>query len=247
VLIVGLATYVVYSLDNLLDWSGEKHLLEAIKPKWNIYLIWSIFTIPLALIGVLLLAVQSTFKFLILLGGLGTVSVAHILLTRRSKEQDLSTSAIWAENLIDSLTWALVSVLIPVRYAGRHIVAQTIMAVAYVWHLSWIGVMVWDLTKSATGGHRHKTQTLSVLLGEHHLIRLLQIVSVSSLVLAVVDILLGYFPWYNISVTSAPIANLILLSLWDRLRKMPLLYSNLFFLVDALCGLLVIAAYVIVE
>ena len=246
VLIVGFSTYVIYSLDNLLDRPGEKHLPETIKNGWNVYFLWCIFTIPLALAGTLLLVTQSAIKFLALLIGLGTISIAHILLSRQSKAHDRSTITLWIEHLTDSLTWALVVVLIPVQYAGQHIVAQVIMAVAYMWQLSWVGVMVWDLTNSAVE-RQHQTQNLSVLLGEHRVIRLLRIVSVSSWVLAVVDILLGYFPWYNLSVTFGPIASLILLSLWNRLRKTPRLYDSLFYLASTLCGLLVIAVYVIAE
>jgi hypothetical protein len=245
-LMVGFGTYVVYNLDNLLDWPSEKHLLEAIKLKWNAYLIWCIFTIPLALVSALLLTVQSTFNLLALMGGLGTISVAHILLTRQSRRQGTSAIALWVEHLTDSLTWALVIVLIPVQYARQHIVAQVIMAVAYMWQMCWVGVMVWNLTNSVVEG-QHQTQTLSALLGEHRLMMLLRIISVSSLVLAVVDIVLGYFPWYNVSVTAAPIVSLLLFPLWNRLRKTPRLYSSLFYMAVTLCSLLVIAVYALVE
>ena len=59
--------------------------------------------------------------------------------------------------------------------------------------------------------------------------------------------LLGYFPWYNVSVVAAPIANLAFLSLWNRLRRRPLLYASLFYMTGACCALLVIVVYVIVE
>jgi len=242
---VGLATYAVYSLDNLLDWPSEKHSVSVIQPRWNVYLIWCIFTIPLSLIGILLLAVPSGFSFLLLLGTLAIISLAHTVLT--SRDNSPSVVAIWAENLVASLTWALVTVLIPVRYAGQQIVAQTVMAIAFVWHLSWVGTMLWDVTGELRATHKDQLLSLPTSLGEIHLIKLLQIVSISACVLAIVDIVLVFFPWYNISVIAAPIANVILLSLWEQLRRTPLLFINLLFLVDAFCALLVILVYVVAE
>src|SRR5262249_53060952 len=118
---------------------------------------------------------------------------------------------------------------------------------AYAWHLSWINVMIWDLTRSATGGHLHQTPTLSPLIGERRVIQLLFILSISSFVLAVIDILLGYFPWYNAAVIAAPIANCILLSLWERLRRRPRLYGSLFPLGNILSNVLIILVYIVAK
>jgi hypothetical protein len=66
--------------------------------------------------------------------------------------------ALFAASFTDSLTWALVIALVPVVYADRDIVPQVVMTFAYIWQLSWVGVLVWDLTNAddATRQNRKK-------------------------------------------------------------------------------------------
>jgi hypothetical protein len=78
-------------------------------------------------------------------------------------------------------------------------------------------------------------------------IRILRVVSVSALILAVTDILFGYFPWYNFSVVSGPVANILLLSIWTKLRNTPRLFGDVLFFANTLCGLLVTVTYFIAE
>lgn len=241
--IVGLSTYALYSLDNLLDWPGERLHLGAIASIWRSYAIWCSITIPLALLGAGMLAAQRSIGFLALLGSFGALALFEIVLTRQLGAQQRSAGALWAERLADSLTWALVVALVPIFYSSSPIVAQVAMTIAYAWHLSWINVMIWDLTRSATGGLPHQTPTLAPLIGEHRVIRMLQILCVCACALAVIDIALGYFPWYNIAVIAAPLADIGLLALWQRLRRYPRLYGGLFPLANMLGSLLVIAVY----
>jgi hypothetical protein len=190
-----------------------------------------------------LLAIRGQGHFVWLLLGLGAIALVHTLLTRRPGHRP--TATVWAEHLTDSLVWALVIVLIPVWYVGQPIVAQVVMAAVYMWQLCWVGVMVWNFANATVPKGQHRAQPLWIVLGERRLKRLLQIVGLLSMVLALVDILLGYFPWYNFSVASGPLVNLIFLSRWDKFRATPRLYASLFYFMSAICGLLVIVVYII--
>jgi hypothetical protein len=246
-LIVALCTYLVYNLDNLLDWRHEQAWLHALRPLWKAYLAWCAVTLPAAAGGVLLLLLDTGLRLVTLILGLGAASLAVTWLTRRPWKRDRPQALLWAERLFVSLVWALASVLVPVRYAGEPVVAQTLMSIAYVWQLGWVASMIWDLTSTGTTASAEQEQSLPVRLGERAWLRALKIVTLSATVLALVDILLGYFPWHNAAVAIAPLTNWSLVSLWPRFRSAPLRYCNLFFLLNALCALAVVGVYALAE
>jgi len=70
-----------------------------------------------------------------------------------------------------------------------------------------------------------------------------KLICISALVLAIIDILLKYFPWYNLSVVGWPIFSFFMLILWPKLRGLPRFYNFLFCLVNILGGVLVIVTY----
>jgi hypothetical protein len=242
-LIVGLGTHVIYSIDNILDWSGERHLLGAIHPIRKGYLIWCALTVPSALVIAAMLAWQHNIAFLALLTSFSVISATQVILTRQSYARDRSALSLWAERLTDSFMWSLIVVLAPVQYVDQPVVPQVLMTIAYAWHLSWINVLVWDITRSATGGLEHGTPILTPLLGERRTLHLMRVISISAIVLASIDILLGYFPWYNITVIAAPLLNLAILEYWPKLRNTPRFYSNLFPLSNIISNLLVLIVY----
>jgi len=242
-LIVGLGTFVIYSVDNILDWPGEQHLLEAIHPFWKPYFIGCMIAIPLSLVTVIILSLNQSLVFLAALLGLGGISVAQVTLTRQLYARSRSLIFLWAERLIDSITWPLVLVFVPLLYLGQSIAPQTLMTIAYAWHLSWVNVLTWDLTRSATGGREHGTPILSPLIGEARSILSLRIISISAIILATIDVLLGYFPWYNITVILAPALNLIMFNFWPLFRSKSRFYGSLFPITNIISNFLVITAY----
>ncbi len=243
VFIVGLSTYVVYNLDNLLDWPSEKHALGAFSKNWKTYTLWCVPTILLSLFGIATFAIHSTPSFLLLLAILGTLGVGYVWMTRRPK--DRPWMALLAEQIVDALVWSLVVALLPVVYVGHPLTPQVLMAIAYMWQLCWVGTAIWNLTYTVAylSPELHRTPTLTQKLGENQLIRLAVTVSLTALVLAVVDVCLGYFPWYNLAVVSGPAVNLILLSVWPRSRNRPELFGSIFYGANTVCGLTVWLAY----
>ena len=241
ILIVGIATHVVYNLDNILDWHAENHLLRLTRSWWTGYFIWCAVTIPIALVGAVFLVLQSTRELLLVLITLGFIGTGHILLTRYSNGQ--SEILLWAEHLTVSLIWAMATVLIPIYFVGRPVFPQFIRAIVYIWQISWIGVMVRNLSSSALADDQRKTKLLAEVLGEQRLIKLLQIVCASTLLLVVFDTLYGYFPWYNITLTIGPIGILVLISKWKYLRNRPRLFETLFYSGGTLGAILVTAVY----
>ena len=246
VFIVGLSTYAIYNLDNIFDKPHDKLVPVFIARNWIKYLIWCIFTIPLALLITFWLVIDNERSFLIFMTILGSISIAHIILTRRLLNRNNSTFNLWAERLIDSLVWCLAVVLIPVQYSGKTITPQVIMAVVYVWQLCWVGEMVWDMTNAQKNIENDGFQ-LTRILGEAFNIKMLKVVCATATILAITDILLGYFPWYNLSVIFAPLSNLVLISLWDLLPKAKRMFDSLFFLVNTFCGLVVVIVYLVFQ
>jgi hypothetical protein len=238
---------MLYNVDNILDWRHLRAWPDAIRPIWRVYVAWCAVTIPAAGVGVTLLLTGRDVGFAALMLGLGIASLCVTWLTRKPWKKDCPRAVLWSERLFVSLVWALACVLVPVHYADQAVVAQTLMTVAYVWHLSWTAAMVWDLTSTGEMGRGEREQSLSLVLGERAWVRILKIGTISASILALVDILLGYFPWYNVSVLAVPLADWILLSLWPKFRSAPQLYCNLFFFLNTLCSLFITAVYVVAE
>lgn len=245
VVIAGLGTYVIYNLDNLVDWSKESYLFNAITMSWNSYRTWCLITIPVSLIVILALSLLVHINFLLFLVGLGLASGIYIAITFLINDRRNSVTVLHSAKLFDAFVWAVIIVLIPNRYGEYPFVAQTAMAVAYTWMLVWVGVMVWDL--SYTIQFSEHIRTLANIKGENHIVLLTKIACASAFGLATIDILLGYFPWYNISVLAWPMLSYLLLTLWPKLCSAPRLYNVLFSFINALGGILVIVAYNLFE
>jgi hypothetical protein len=241
IVIVGLGTYVIYNFDNMVDWSEESHLFEAIKPWRNAYKICCILTIPISLAIILIFSLMTHVGFILFLIGVGLISGTYVVITFLIKDRKNSIGVLHVAHIFDALMWAIIIVLIPIQYGRYPFVVQTAMAIAYTWLLTWVSVMAWDLSYTAqSGGNSH---TVASVMGESRFVSVTQLACVSALILAIIDILLGYFPWYNLSVIGWPIFSYLMLAFWPKLHRTPRFFNFLFCSVNVLGSLLVIVTY----
>jgi hypothetical protein len=239
VLIVGLSTYSLYNLDNLFDAKNHRGSVEK-DLWWKIYFYWCIFSIPLALIGVFVLSLQAGSRLLILLSIFGVISFLHVIITRDRSQ--ISKAFLYVENLIDSLVWALVVVLIPVVYADGTFKIQVVLAIAYTWLLCWIGAVIWDF-RSPVPEYELQGTIIRTSSIEEKPNWMLIIVCLAAITLAVIDVALGFFPWYNLSVILAPTGYLILFLLWKKYIQFERIYKSLFYFGGIIGSLSVVIAY----
>lgn len=241
--IVGLSTFVVYSFDNLFDYPQERKKITKAFPFWKTYFWFTVFAIPFALLTIGVLAFLNSFQFFTMLIVLGLISISHTILTQRLIAKNPTLLIFGLENLVDSFVWALVAVLIPVVYAGHAIVPQVYMAIGYVWLLGLSSAFLWDLSDSSVSIEKGYKKNPFSRVNTKLIKKLFLILSFSALVLSIVDIILGFFPWYNLIVTSAPIISLLFWSRWETYAEYPSLYANIFYVACTICSVLVILVY----
>ncbi len=240
ILIVGLSTYIVYSIDNLIDWNEDRERFRSIEQIYWLYRIWCYLTIPLATLVVMWLTIEAHQGFFSLLALAGTLSLGTVLLqlARRAPQVIHALRDILPNRLFISLVWAVIAVYVPVWYLNQPTVPQTWMALAFVWQLTFVNAVLWSLEillERTTGVENDRVAGIPVLTA----IRALQVISFSAVVLAVVDILLGYFPIYNIVIITTPLLNMITLQFWQRSRGSLRQFNTSLILGQIICSMAV--------
>jgi len=235
---------IIYGLDNLLDWSGEKTYHPYLKPYWPWYKAATILSI-LVFFPLCLIATLQHKELVLFLGSLAITSFTQISVTRQLTQQFRSLLALWLERITDALTWAVVTVVSPIVLSGSSFKVQHLMAVGFVAILTFVGVMSWDLTKGATDGKIHPTPTLSDVLGQKAIIKLQRLLCTLAFILSVIDVFLGFFPWHNLVVSLFPLTYLVLLSLFCKHKLPPVFYGALFPISSIILNILTILVYYI--
>lgn len=228
-LIVALGTHATYSMDNLVDWTSEQHLLQAIQPYRRIYIAWCIITIPLSMIVILLLAFARGKAFALMLAGLGLFCGLIIFMARQPYRWLEQTIFYWGERLLVALTWALITTLVPMRYADEAVTLQVILAIVFIWMISWVVVVVWRFT-SEMAVQKNGT-TYQPLPRQKKIIQIMIGVSSVALLQAIFDTIVGFFPWLHLSVVLLPAFCIAFLAKWHFSYQAPLEHCNLFFAV----------------
>lgn len=241
-LLVALGTFTVYSVDNILDWHGERHLLHELQAVWKHYLHICGVLVPLAALCIIWI-VQQHLVLVVVFAILGGVAIAQLFLTRQMPSQPRGSLALWVERFSDAAVWSLVTTLTPVIIIGAAFTPQVVMTILFILPNAWNVVMIWDATRAATNGKYHPTPVLTEKIGEQRLINYLQLCTLMTVFLTVVDILLGFFPWYNLVVLVIPGSHLILLTFHKQLRRRPVYYCNLFTLASCIGSFIIIGVY----
>jgi hypothetical protein len=152
VLLIGLGTFVTYSLDNLVDWKKDKALYpdESILIKRYQYV--SIVLVVLSIIGIgwimLTTSAQQTMAlvFLAVIAFLSTIRIASF---RRADTLKVQTfTSFFINRVFISLVWSVVCIFVPLAYEGLSVTWQAWSSLIYLWPLVFVYAVNWKLEKS---------------------------------------------------------------------------------------------------
>jgi hypothetical protein len=242
--IVGLGTYIIYSIDNLVDWREDRTRYPSLDRLNVPYRIWCALTVPLAILGIVGMLPGAKGSFAGLLSALGGVALAVATFRLIQPEiQDIRRLRdILPNRLLVSMFWAINCVFLPGWYVDLPLTTKTWVTFAFVWQLSFITAVLWSLEFLSTPDMPLESLTVAGI-SANRIIAVLIVISASSATLAIVDILWGYFPPYNVVVICAPILNWIALSTWSRWHGRLRLFNTVLTFGQMLCAALITAVH----
>jgi hypothetical protein len=152
VLLIGMATFVTYSLDNLVDWKKDKvhYPDETILIKQ--YQRISIGLFVLCLVGIFwIMATSSTLltmalAFLAVIAFLSTIRIASFRQMDTIKVQTITS--FFVNRVFISLVWSVVCIFVPLGYEGLPVTWQAWSSLIYLWPLVFVYAVIWKLEKS---------------------------------------------------------------------------------------------------
>ena len=199
ILLVGLSTYLTYSLDNLIDWIKDKPHYGNIEDMIQIYHKITYILIPSAGIGIIFLVIYSSNELrtgILLLGAAVAMSTTRFSNYRENSTHD-STKLLgfFLNRLFISFIWTTVCVFLPIWYNNLQIMPLTWHTFLYMYFLILSYAIIWKLEKSETVlQKRIFTSKIPIFLA---------ILPLFSMFLVVYDTLIGIAPLHNL-VNIAP-------------------------------------------
>jgi hypothetical protein len=152
VLLIGLATFVTYSLDNLVDWKKDKALFPDETILIKQYQRVSIGMIVLSLVGIAWIMTASSalltmvLVFLAIIAFLSTIRIASF---RRADTQKVQTfTGFFVNRVFISLVWSVVCIFVPLAYEELPVTWQAWSSLIYLWPLVFVYAVNWKLQKS---------------------------------------------------------------------------------------------------
>jgi hypothetical protein len=152
VLLIGLGTFVTYSLDNLVDWKKDKALYpdEFILIKRYQYV--SIVLVVLAIIGIgwIMLTTSAALTLtLVFFAAVVLLSTIRFAAYRRVDSVSLHSIAnFFVNRVFISLVWSAVCIFVPLMYEGMPVTWQAWSSLIYLWPLVFVYAVIWKLEKS---------------------------------------------------------------------------------------------------
>jgi uncharacterized membrane protein len=207
--IVGLSTFITYNLDNLIDWKRDVAEYQDIKHIIPYYHKFCYIAMPVCAVGIVALIIQGNAVFqigVLLLGATAVITIFRLPIFNKVLNAAGDFTGLLWNRIFISFVWTAVCVFTPVWYSNQQITPQAWMTYVYLWQLIFINALLWKLEKYS---QRHITkQNLALVL------LILQGLCITSTLLAIVDIILGYFPLHNLVVTLAPFATFLVIRYW---------------------------------
>lgn len=205
VFLVGLSTYLTYSIDNLIDWKRDRIHYRHISGMIKIYHKFTYFLIPLSAAGIFLLVIQTTneLKIAILLLG-AAVAMATTRFTNYRENSSLPSQKISGfiiNRVFISVIWTMVCVFLPIWYSNLPIITRTWTSFFYMYFLVLSYAVVWKLEKGAYPLQKRVFNS-SILL-------ILSISMMIPIILVFHDIFSGLAPIYNLINLTPPIASMV--------------------------------------
>ncbi len=151
-LLVGLSTFLIYSLDNLFDWKKDQAHYQEIIISIRKYHKITFFLIPLSGLGVILLALNSPNELkigILLLGAGAGMFTARFANYRKISSNNNKPFAFFIINRIFiSIVWTIVVVFLPIWYEGRTISTLTWHTFIFIFNLVLVYAIIWKFEKT---------------------------------------------------------------------------------------------------
>jgi len=203
--LVGLATFLTYSIDNLIDWHRDASHYAHITRFVKIYHKLTYVFIPLSAAGIIYLTCKSSNDLQI---GILLLGAAAVMGTTRLPNQwrnpatsEKSVQQFIINRLFVSTIWTIVCVFLPIWYSDSIMTPRTGTIFLYLFCLVFIYAILWKFEKSA--------YALKRKLLDSGLFRVLAIFAGAASLLVIFDILSGLAPVYNLVNLLPPIVNLV--------------------------------------
>jgi len=201
VLVTGLATYLTYSVDNLIDWKTDKAHYHKISTQIQLYHKVTYFLIPCSAGTILLLLWRSPNIFQIstgLLGAAAVMSTTRLPFYRTVSSNHLSPVWHFTNNrFFISAVWTAVVVFLPIIY-GKHVITiRSWRTFFYIYGMIAIYASLWKLERVEP--EIQKQLSASMLFPG------LRFLSLVSMAIVIVDVLTGLTPGYGLVNVLPPI------------------------------------------
>jgi len=219
ILLVGLSTFLTYSIDNLIDWKRDKDQYQSIQDKIECYHKITYFILPVITIAIILTILKSSNEFLVsilLLGAvaaLGTTRFANYRMNSSDSKQPIRM--FFLNRIFISIVWSIVCIFVPLWYEGLRTTTLTWHTFLYIFSIVLIYAIFWKLERSPA--------LLKKRLYQSGLLRILPILPLVSIIIVFIDIFFGIRPIHNL-INLLPPVICILASY--RMNKYPFLLRN---------------------
>ncbi len=209
--IVGISTFFTYSIDNLIDWGKDTTQDPKIIELLPIYRLLCYVLLPLCTLIIVVLFINSPagFRIALLLLGISTMMAVIRLPKINSLAKSSSLKITIMNRLLISCVWTIVCVFTPIWYTESSATRpQVWMTFAYLWQLMFISAVLWKMEKDKIDFQNNRFQKTKIS-------RILKFITITTIVLTIVDVALGYFPSHNLVVLLVPAATFGVLSYWE--------------------------------
>ncbi|MCJ7694938.1 MAG: hypothetical protein MUO40_05865 [Anaerolineaceae bacterium] len=212
IILLGLSTFLTYSIDNLIDWKKDQANYQDEAALIKKYHRVTYFLIVLSLLGILWIIFSTNTILLVsltLLGSAVIMTTARFLAYRKLDRRNPETfSGFVLNRLFISLVWSIVCVFLPLWYAGTALDNKAWSALIYIFPLIFIYAVLWKLEKTDTV-LREEILASPVWL-------ILKVLSIWVALWSLSSTLMGRFPLTNLFNLLSPGVIFILLCKWPH-------------------------------
>lgn len=203
-LLVGVSTFLTYSLDNLIDWPKDRTHYASISPAVRIYHRALYGLIPISAVIVIFLILRSPADLrigILLLGAAVVMGVSRFSFYRDDPQNDVRPFII--NRIFITTVWTIVCIFVPIWYGHVPPFGKTARTFVYMLMLIGVYAVLWKFEKS--------TYLLKKRLIHSRLFSVLALMTVLAMGLVVYDVLVGtYLPFHLITLLP-PLIELIAL------------------------------------
>ena len=205
ILLVGLATFLTYSIDNLIDWHKDASHYASITQIIRIYHKLTLILMPLASLGILYLICQSSNELqigILFLGAAAVMGTTRLPINHENSDNTKeSVSRFILNRFFISTIWTTVCVFLPIWYISGMITPRILTIFLYLFCLVFIYAVLWKFEKSSYSLKRKLLssplfKTLSGLAG-------------TAMLLVIFDIVTGLASIFNLVNILPPLISLI--------------------------------------